>query len=139
MLLMLATSVTGCGQHAALAARALDVRLRDYAIGTSKHLVRAGAVSLSVTNYGPETHELVVVQTDLDPTALPLQPDGLTVDEYSPKLHEITSLEGIRLGQTQRRSIELRPGHYVLFCNLEGHYLGLMYVAIDVTSPERLR
>jgi uncharacterized cupredoxin-like copper-binding protein len=26
----------------------------------------------------------------------------------------------------------LAPGHYVLFCNLEGHYLGGMNVSLEV-------
>ena len=28
--------------------------------------------------------------------------------------------------------LHLAPGHYVLYCNLEGHYLGGMYAALTV-------
>ena len=73
------------------------VNLRDFAIVTSKPTLNAGAVSFRVTNTGPETHELILVETDLDPSALPLEADGITVDEDAPQLRQVTALEGIRI------------------------------------------
>ncbi|MEP6660427.1 MAG: hypothetical protein ABJD24_10970 [Acidimicrobiales bacterium] len=137
--LTLIAAVTGCGHRAPAAARPVDVRLRDFAIDTSKPTLNAGAVSFRVTNTGPETHELVLVETDLDPSELPLEADGITVDEDAPQLRKVTALEGIRLGQTRTVRVNLRPGHYVLFCNLEGHYLGLMHTGIDVMRPQTVK
>ena len=101
--------------------------------------MNAGAVTFRVTNTGPETHELILVETALDPSDLPLQTDGITVDEDAPQLRKVTALEGIRLGQSRTVRVNLRPGHYVLFCNLEGHYLGQMHTAIDVTRPQTVK
>ena len=72
------------------AARPVDVHLRDFAIHTSKPTLNAGAVSFRVTNTGPETHELILVETDLDPSELPLEADGITVDEDAPQLRQVT-------------------------------------------------
>jgi uncharacterized cupredoxin-like copper-binding protein len=137
--LALIATVSGCGDRAPASARPVEVHLRDFAIETSKPTLNAGAVSFRVTNTGPETHELILVETDLDPSELPLEADGITVDEDAPQLREVTALEGIRLGQTRTVRVNLRPGHYVLFCNLEGHYLGLMHTAIDVTRPQTVK
>jgi len=73
-----------------------------------------------------------VDRTDLASGALPLKADGLTVDEESKALHRIDSIEQLNLGNTGDLSLNLKPGHYVLYCNLEGHYLGGMHVGFDV-------
>jgi hypothetical protein len=135
----LIATVSACGGHAPAASRAVDVQLRDFAIDTAKPSLIAGAVSFRVTNAGPETHELILVETDLAPSDLPLEADGISVDEDAPELRTVTALEGIRLGQTRTVRVNLAPGHYVLFCNLEGHYLGLMHTAIDVTRPQTVK
>jgi uncharacterized cupredoxin-like copper-binding protein len=137
--LTLLATVSGCGGRAPAAARPVDVHLRDFAIDTSKPSMNAGAVTFRVTNAGPVTHELILVETTLDPSDLPLQADGITVDEDAPELRIVTDLKGVRLGQTRTVRVNLRPGHYVLFCNLEGHYLGLMHTAIDVTRPQTVK
>lgn len=115
------------------------MQLRDFAIDTSNPSLIAGAVSFRVTNAGPETHELILVETDLDASDLPLEADGISVKEDAPQLRTVTALEGVRLGQTRTVRVNLRPGHYVLFCNLEGHYLGLMRTAIDVLRPQTVK
>jgi hypothetical protein len=137
--LTLIATVSGCGDHAPAASRPVEVQLRDFAIDASKPSLTAGAVSFRVTNAGPETHELILVETDLDASDLPLEADGISVNEDAPQLRKVTTLESIRLGQTRTVRVNLRPGHYVLFCNLEGHYLGLMHTAIDVLRPQTVK
>ena len=66
------------------------------------------------------------------PDPLPLKADGLTVDEDSKSLHRIDSIEQLNLGDSGDLNSGLRPGHYVLYCNLEGHYLGGMHASFDV-------
>lgn len=113
----------------------LRVHLRDFAIDISHTELSAGRITIDVTNLGPTTHEFNLDRTDLDAASLPRKPDGLTVWENSPELQRVTSIEGVGLGVHRRISVVLPPGHYVLYCNLEGHYLGSMHTQIDVTGP----
>jgi uncharacterized cupredoxin-like copper-binding protein len=87
-----------------------------------------------VHDKGPSTHEFNVVRTDLPADRLPLRPDGLTVDEDSPLIHFIGGIDELDIGDNGMLRVRLLPGRYVLFCNLEGHYLGGMHVLLDVRS-----
>jgi uncharacterized cupredoxin-like copper-binding protein len=94
--------------------------------------VPAGTVTFHIENHGPSTHELNVDATSLASGHLPLGANGLQVNEDANVLHNVGSLGDIRVFTTQDLSLHLQPGHYVLFCNLEGHYLGGMHVALTV-------
>ena len=115
----------------------IDVSMRDFKLKVSRSAVPAGVVVIRVHNRGPSTHEINVDRTDLPSGALPLKADGLTVDEDSPALHRVDSIEQLNLGDSGDLKLRLKPGHYVLYCNLEGHYLGGMHVDFDVASPAR--
>jgi uncharacterized cupredoxin-like copper-binding protein len=108
------------------------VHEHDFALTADVISVRTGYVTFRVENRGPSTHEFIVARTDVSADALPLQKDDLTVDEDSSKLHEVDSLDAVRLGQTRELTAKLPPGHYVLFCNLSGHYRGGMYATLEV-------
>ena len=114
----------------------LDVTIRDFRITASSSTVPAGQVALLVHDKGPSTHELVVVRTDLPAAQLPLRPDGLLVDEDSPQLHSVDELSELDVGDRARLVLNLSPGRYVLFCNLEGHYLGGMHALLQVGSEQ---
>ena len=121
-------------QAAATRRRRVDVTEKDFAVKARHTTVSAGVVVLHIRNAGPSTHELNVDRTD-DPAAdLPLKPDGLTVNEDARSLHRVDSIEELDLGDSGDLTLRLRPGHYVLYCNLEGHYLGGMHLAIDVVG-----
>src|SRR6266496_1744399 len=65
------------------------VSLRDFHVGTSAATIPGGTVTFDVSSRGPTTHEFVVVRTDLSAGALPIGPDGITVDEESPRLGHV--------------------------------------------------
>jgi uncharacterized cupredoxin-like copper-binding protein len=94
--------------------------------------VPSGTVSFRILNQGPTTHQLIVVRTDLDPDKLPLQRDGLTVNEDAPGIDLLDEVGGLDIDDRQTLVLELAPGHYVLYCNLEGHYLGGMHASLTV-------
>lgn len=110
----------------------IDVTMHDFKIKLSRRSVPAGPVDIHVHNRGPSTHEINVDRTNLDADSLPIKADGLTVNEDSKSLLRIDSIEQLNLGETGDLHLDLRPGHYVLYCNLEGHYLGGMHVSFDV-------
>jgi uncharacterized cupredoxin-like copper-binding protein len=110
----------------------VDVFLEDFKVRKLATAVPAGAVSFRILNQGPTTHELIVVRTDRAPDSLPLQSDGLTVDEEGPGIDFIDEAEGLDIDDRQTMDLRLTPGSYVLYCNLEGHYLGGMHASLTV-------
>jgi uncharacterized cupredoxin-like copper-binding protein len=110
----------------------VNLLLEDFKVREDRAVVPAGTVSFRIRNQGPTTHEVIVVRTDRAPDKLPLQPDGLTVDEEGPGIDLLDEVEGLDIDDRETLVLRLEPGHYVLYCNLEGHYLGGMYAALTV-------
>jgi uncharacterized cupredoxin-like copper-binding protein len=110
----------------------VNVLLDDFRVRRDAAVVPAGTVSFRILNQGPTTHEVIVVRTDRAKDKLPLQRDGLTVDEEAPGIDLLDEVEGLDIDDRQTLVLDLSPGHYVLYCNLEGHYLGGMHEALTV-------
>jgi uncharacterized cupredoxin-like copper-binding protein len=110
----------------------VNVLLKDFEVRQDAAVVPAGTVSFRIRGQGPTTHEFIVVRTDRPPDKLPLQRDGLTVDEEAPGVELVDEAGGLDIDDRQTLVLDLAPGHYVMYCNLEGHYLGGMYAALTV-------
>jgi uncharacterized cupredoxin-like copper-binding protein len=110
----------------------VNVLLDDFRVRQDAAVVPAGTVSFRILNQGPTSHELIVVRTDHASDELPLQGDGLTVDEEGPGVHLLDEVEGLDIDDRQTLVLNLAAGNYVLYCNLEGHYLGGMHEALTV-------
>ena len=108
--------------------------LQDFKIDLSTDQVGAGDVVFGLENQGPTVHELVVARTDLPADDLPLGPDGLSVDEDTPNIRVLGEDEHVQLTEQGLLELALKEGHYVVFCNLEGHYLGGMRTDLEVTG-----
>jgi uncharacterized cupredoxin-like copper-binding protein len=110
----------------------VDVLLDDFHVHRDTATVPAGMVRFQLLNNGPSTHEFIVVRTSRAPDKLPLQRDGLTVDEEGPGVDPVDEAEGLDIADRRTLTLDLAAGHYVLFCNMEGHYLGGMHAAFTV-------
>jgi uncharacterized cupredoxin-like copper-binding protein len=110
----------------------VNLELEDFKIQEDAAVVPAGTVSFRILNQGPTTHEYIVVRTDRAPDKLPLQRDGLTVNEEAPGIDLLDEAEGLDIDDRQTLVLDLAAGHYVMYCNLEGHYLGGMHAALTV-------
>ncbi len=110
----------------------VNVLLDDFRVRQDASVVPAGTVSFRILNQGPTTHEVIVVRTDRASDKLPLQRDGLTVNEDAPGVDLLDEAEGLDIDDRRTLVLRLAPGHYVLYCNLEGHYLGGMHEALTV-------
>jgi uncharacterized cupredoxin-like copper-binding protein len=110
----------------------VNVELEDFEVRIDTAVVSAGPVSFRLLGRGPTTHEFIVVRTDRPPDKLPLQGDGLTVNEEAPGVELVDEADGLDIDDRQTLDLRLAPGHYVMYCNLEGHYLGGMYAALTV-------
>ena len=110
----------------------VNVLLEDFRVREDAALVPAGTVSFRIRNQGPTSHEFILVRTDRAPDKLPLQDDGLTVNEEAPGIELLDEAEGLDIDDRQTLVLDLAAGQYVMYCNLEGHYLGGMYAALTV-------
>jgi hypothetical protein len=108
------------------------VTLKDFWTETETDTSPSGIVTFRVTNEGKTTHEFVVVRTDLPADALPLGADGLSVSEDA--VEPLDELTEVPSGETLELVLSLEAGAYVIFCNLEGHYLSGMRDPLVVTE-----
>jgi uncharacterized cupredoxin-like copper-binding protein len=131
----LGTVLSGCaatGHAASQPATTVGVSVQDFRIAAGATRIKAGRVTFVVANNGPSTHELNLDRTDLPADGLPLDSTGLEIDQASPRLEREGSVEALGLGASRHLSLDLKPGHYVFYCDIPGHYLSGMHVSVDV-------
>jgi uncharacterized cupredoxin-like copper-binding protein len=126
---LLAAASSGPSWAGSAGGQAVQIKVKDFAVKAPEQL-RAGTVVLHVSNAGPDTHELILVRADGRP--LPLRNDNLTVDEDAVKARTVGTVEKDQPGTKRVLKVTLRPGRYVLFCNMSGHYLGGMHTRLVV-------
>jgi len=107
--------LAGCGPG-----NQISIQYNGYSIQASRPGARAGDVVFNIANQnGQVLHELLVVQTATPAGQLPLG-TGSTVDES--QLNVVARVDKVDVGQTATLTAHLAPGHYVLLCNIVGHY-----------------
>ena len=126
---------SGCGgrAHAQVFDAVVPVDLSNFKITVADH-VKPGLVKFELNGVGPTMHEFNVVRTDAAPDVLPLAPDG-TVDDQNPHsgFVHLAEREGIDIGGHASLIVRLRPGHYVVYCNMYGHYQAGMHAEVTVS------
>ena len=94
------------------------VDLKEYAITLSVASVKAGIVKFGIRNNGTMVHDF-----DLIKTALAL--DKLPIDGAAAKAKEdglVKQMINIAGQRSTTISADLAAGHYVIICNVAGHY-----------------
>jgi hypothetical protein len=125
-----AVLLAGCGSEQQTASRAgVVVTERDFKISAPKQLA-PGDLVLHARNEGPDEHELIVAR--IGPLGLPMRGDGLTLSEEALEHSEAGALEPGAPGSERELQVKLRPGRYVFFCNMAGHYMGGMRTEVVV-------
>jgi uncharacterized cupredoxin-like copper-binding protein len=116
----------------------VDITLQEFAIGVTPSSVPAGEVTFEVTNEGPEdVHEFVVLRTDLAPTELPTDENGVVLEEGG-GIEVFDEIEDIPVGESESLTLDLDGGSYVLICNIwdedeqEAHYAEGMRASFTV-------
>jgi len=106
---------------------------RDFGINIPEVTLPRGHYVFVDTNHGPSPHELVMWKTNLPSNHLPLRANR-RVNEESPTLvSTLDSGSSLDPGETRLLTTTLEPGHYVIVCNLPGHFAAGMHVDITVT------
>ena len=137
-------TVTSCGDcddgGGGGGATVVNVTLREFSVTPARDSAPRGRITFAVTNGGTEEHEFLVIRTDLPADELPTEEDG-TYEENGPGTELIEEIEPFEPGDTERITLTLEAGHYVLICNLfeieddevEAHYSLGMFTDFDVT------
>jgi uncharacterized cupredoxin-like copper-binding protein len=95
--------------------------------------VPPGHVTFKVRNDSRDTvHEFLLVPTALTPDQFPLTRAGDRVDEK--KLKGIKELGDLKPGKAGAMTVDLKPGHYVVFCNQPGHFGHGMHAELTVAG-----
>jgi uncharacterized cupredoxin-like copper-binding protein len=91
----------------------------------------AGKVTFEVTNTSKETiHEMVVAPIENQEVVLPYNANENRVDEEAANdLGEVAELDP---GKSGSLTLELKPGLYVLYCNVPGHFMAGMWTVLTV-------
>jgi uncharacterized cupredoxin-like copper-binding protein len=111
--------------RSAAAPRSIRVRLTDFKITPSSARASAGKVTFTAANAGDEPHEMVVVRTD--------KPAGGLLDgKEASEAGSVGEIGDFAAGKTKTASFDLKPGRYVLLCNLPGHYTAGMRTSLVV-------
>ena len=120
---VLGLTVAACGGGGPAASRgpasasATAFVLQQWSIAAPTTQLRAGQVSVTATNAGSETHELVIVRA-AGTAALPTKPDGSVDEDKIAEADKPGEIADLRAGHTVTKTIELTPGTYVAICNL---------------------
>lgn len=95
--------------------------------------VPAGEVTFQVTNDSKGMiHEMVLAPVADTSSPLPYNSDEMKIDEDAAgHLGEVAELE---IGQSGALTMTLKPGTYILYCNIPGHYAMGMWTLLTVAG-----
>ena len=98
------------------ASNSSTVTLREFKLSPSPKSVSAGKVTFTVKNTGALEHEMAVIKTTKRASKLPVT--GRRASEKG----SVGEVEDIASGKSKKLTLNLKKGHYVLICNIPGHY-----------------
>ena len=97
-------------------AATVKITKKEWGLTLSRQRVPAGKVTFVVRNIGKLDHEFVVIRTNRLAKALPVEQGRAVETGRKGRIAKFGP------GQTRRLILTLRPGKYVLICNLPAHY-----------------
>lgn len=102
-------------------------------IKLSKASVKAGKVTFEVTNDSKSIiHEMILSPVVASATELPYLTDENRVDEEkADHLGEVSELDP---GKAGALTVDLKPGTYILYCNIPGHFIDGMWTELTVSK-----
>jgi len=114
----------GMGLHGDMTKAVMSIKVAN------RQAVR-GKVTFNVTNYSKTMiHELIVAPVKDENQVMPYDDAAFKVkEEDSTHLGEVSELDP---GKSGSLTLDLKPGKYLLYCNVAGHYMDGMWTTIDV-------
>lgn len=105
----------------------VSVVLKEWKLIPSSTKVAAGKVTFQVKNDGAIEHEFVVLRTDLHHHLLKVKGGEAVKTGLKGEIPKVVP------GQVRSLTLSLKPGKYVLICNLLGHYKAGQFAALRVS------
>ncbi len=118
--LCLLTLVASCSQAPEALPADVNVILefKEYTVTLNTPTVKAGIVKFGIRNLGTMVHDFDLIKTDLAPDKLEI--DGASAKAKTDGL--VKQMINIAQGRVTTLSADLAAGHYVIICNVAGHY-----------------
>jgi uncharacterized cupredoxin-like copper-binding protein len=109
-----------------------DLSKAKMGIKLSRDRVPVGPVTFNVTNSSKDTvHEMIVVPVDDSKKTLPYIAAENRIDEDAAgHLGEVSELDP---GKSGSLTLDLKPGIYMVLCNVPTHFMGGMWKLFTVT------
>ena len=113
----------------------IGVNESEYTIRLNQRTAPAGEMKFILMNEGSIAHQFVLVKTEIPAEDLPLAENGFA-DTQAEGIELIYKEEAFPPAERRELELTLDPGHYVMLCNLPGHYARGMRVNF-VAGAER--
>ncbi len=111
----------------------LDMSKATMGVKLSRPSAPAGVVSFKVTNASKDTiHEMIVMYLADPGRPLPYLDKDMKVDED--KAGDKGEVSELDPGKSGVLTVALKPGKYVLICNIAGHFAAGMWTQFEVTK-----
>jgi uncharacterized cupredoxin-like copper-binding protein len=118
----------------ALAATTVHVTLTDQMeLKLETSTVKAGRVVFDVKNDAQSQQHEVIIAKLRDRNQTISVPEGMDRVQEK-KLRTLGEVSDLDPGKEGKLSISLKPGEYLLFCNMKGHYQAGMLAHLTVTE-----
>jgi uncharacterized cupredoxin-like copper-binding protein len=102
-------------------------------IRTNTASVKAGKITFDVTNLSRSIlHEMIVVAVDNPNAPLPYDYNTGQIPEKQVKM--LGETEEMQPNAEKTITLDLKPGSYLLICNVPGHYAAGMWTPLTVTQ-----
>jgi uncharacterized cupredoxin-like copper-binding protein len=98
------------------AGKSTTVTLSEFKVSPSPKSISAGKISFTAKNKGDMEHELVIIKTSKSASKLPVS------NKRASHKGEVGEIEDVAAGKSKTHGFNLKKGHYVLICNIPGHY-----------------
>jgi uncharacterized cupredoxin-like copper-binding protein len=119
------TTSTPAAPAPAAAPGKVGVSLSEFKVTPTASQAPSGKVTFNVRNAGSVQHEFVVIKTN-KPAA------GLLKGNEADESGNVGETGEVNPGASKSLSLNLKPGHYALICNLPGHYVAGQHTDFNV-------
>lgn len=110
-----------------------DMSKATMGVDISPKSIEAGHVTFEVTNNSKDTiHEMILAPLKSANEKLPyIQNENRVDEEKAGHLGEVSELDP---GASGELGVTLKPGNYIVYCNIPGHFVAGMWATFKVTK-----
>lgn len=110
-----------------------DLSSASMGIAVSQDTVKAGETTFEVLNSSEDAiHEMIIVRLKDLTQVFPYNANDSRVEED--RLETLGEVSELDPGARGALRLDLKPGSYLLFCNIPGHFMAGMWTIFTVTS-----